>query len=226
MLRIFILSPARTSGKRASLLLSEKAEFQLAKRLRSRAGVPIGEVFSFLSGLYFRGKYTYSKHFGQPPAGLAAQYVITSDAGLMDAEESVSLERLKAFADVPIDPLEPRYTKPLQRSIGVLARSIPPSCEVVLLGSIATNKYTDILLEGFGSRLIFPQEFVGRGDMSRGGVLLRAVGADKELEYVSLTAVASRRGERPPKLPALKRNQGKNLQPNSTESTRRRSSIK
>jgi hypothetical protein len=226
MHRIFILSPARTSGKRASLLLSEKAKFDLAKRLRSRGGVPVGEVFSFLSGLYFRGKYTYSKHFGRPPAGLAAQYVITSDAGLMDAEESVSLERLKAFADVPIDPLEPRYTQPLQRSIATLQLAIPSTCKVVLLGSIATNKYADLLLAGFGSRLVFPQEFVGRGDMSRGGLLLRAVSADKELQYVSLKAVDSRRGERPPKLPPLKRNPGQNLQSNATASNHRRSTIK
>ena len=70
MHRIFLLSPARTSGKRASLLMSKKSEFDLAKRLRSGAGVPVGEVFTFLSGLYFRGKYAYSKHFGRPPARL------------------------------------------------------------------------------------------------------------------------------------------------------------
>jgi hypothetical protein len=203
--RIFILSPARTSGKRASLLLNEKAQFDLAKRLRRRSGVPVGEVFSFLSGLYFRGKYTYSKHFGRPPVGLSAQYVITSGAGLIDADEPVTLERLNAFAAVPIDPLEPRYTQPLQSSVAVLQLAIPSSCEVVLLGSIATNKYADILLQGFGGRLMFPQKFIGRGDMSRGGLLLRAVSADKELEYVSLMAVGSRRGKRPPKLPPLKR---------------------
>jgi hypothetical protein len=206
MHRIFILSPARTSGKRASLLLSAKAEFDLAKRLRSPSGVAVGEVFSFLSGLYFRGKYTYSKHFGRPPAELAAQYVITSNAGLMDAEEPISLEHLKAFAEVPIDPLEPRYAQPLESSVADLQLSIPTTCEVVLLGSIATNKYVDLLLAGFGNRLMFPQDFVGRGDMSRGGLLLRAVSADKELEYVSLTAVDSRRGKRPPRLPPVKRN--------------------
>jgi hypothetical protein len=138
----------------------------------------------------------------------------------MDAEESVSLERLKKFAEVPIDPREPRYAEPLQRSIAGLQLAIPSSCEVVLLGSIATNKYADILLEGFGSRLMFPQQFVGRGDMSRGGLLLRAVSADKELEYVSLMTVDSRRGERPPKLPSLKRNPGENFQSNSTERKR------
>ena len=205
MHRIFVLSPARTSGKRAALLMSEMANFELAKRLRSGHGVPVGEVFSFLSGLYFRGKFTYSKHFGRPPSGLAAGYVITSDVGLMPGDELVSRARLKAFGDVPIDPLEPRYAQPLRTTVAALQQSLSYPYEVVLLGSIATNKYVDILLNGFGSSLKFPRDFVGRGDMSRGGLMLRAVAAGRELEYVSLAAADARRGERPPKLPPLKR---------------------
>jgi hypothetical protein len=201
MHRVFILSPARTSGKRASILMSQRAEFDLAKRLRSSDGAPLGEVFSFLSGLYFRGKYTYSKHFARPPKEKPGHYVITSDAGLMNAAESVDLSRLRNFADIPIDIREPRYTEPLRWSIDTLERSLPADCEVVLLGSIATNKYSEILVETLGSRLMFPREFIGRGDMSRGGLMLRAVTAGRELEYVSLSAVESRRGRRPPKLP-------------------------
>jgi hypothetical protein len=201
MHRIFILSPARTNGKRASILMSEHAEFDLAKRLRKPEGAPLGEVFSFLSGLYFRGKYTYSTYFGRPPEGAAPHYVITSDAGLLSPEEFVSLDRLKAFGEVSIDLLEARYTKPLQASVTRLKRNLPPGCELVLLGSIATDKYADILVQAFGSRLLFPRDFVGRGDMSRGGLMLRAVTADKELEYLSLLEVESRRGKRPPKLP-------------------------
>jgi hypothetical protein len=102
---------------------------------------------------------------------------------------------------VPIDFLEPRYTEPLRTSVNELGRSLPADCEVVLLGSIATNKYSEILQERFGARLVFPREFIGRGDMSRGGLLLRAVKADEELAYVSLATVESRRGRRPPKLP-------------------------
>jgi hypothetical protein len=201
MHRIFILSPASTSGKRAAILMSHRADFELARRLRSHDGAPLWEVFSFLSGLYFRGKFTYSKHFGRAPDDVAAQYVITSDAGLMNCDEAVSLERLKDFGQVPIDLLEPRYTQPLRESVNKLGLSLPANCDVVLLGSIATNKYTDILIQSFGERLLFPREFIGRGDMSRGGLLLRAVKADSELEYVSLTAAESRRGPRPPKLP-------------------------
>jgi hypothetical protein len=76
-------------------------------------------------------------------------------------------------------------------------------CDVVLLGSIATNKYAEILLESFGQQLKFPREFIGRGDMSRGGLMLRAVRSGQELEYVALSEVGSRRGRRPPKLPSL-----------------------
>jgi hypothetical protein len=201
MHRIFFLSPARTSGKRASILMNERADFDLAKRLRSSDGASLGEVFSFLSGLYFRGKFAYSTHFGRPPQNLAPHYVITSDAGLMNPDELLSFARLKAFGDVPIDLLEPRYTEPLQASVGALKRNIFQDCEIVLLGSIATDKYAEILVQAFGPRLLFPREFIGRGDMSRGGLLLRAVKADTELKYVSLSEVESRRGKRPPKLP-------------------------
>ena len=147
------------------------------------------------------GKFAYSTHFGRPPHKVAPHYVITSDAGLINPDELLSFARLKAFGDVPIDLLEPRYTEPLQASVAALKQNICEECEVVLLGSIATDKYVEILVQAFGPRLVFPREFIGRGDMSRGGLLLRAVKADSELEYVSLSAVESRRGKRPPKLP-------------------------
>ena len=51
----------------------------------------------------------------------------------------------------------------------------------------------------FGERLVFPECFVGRGDMSRGGVMLRAAESGKELAYVSVSG-ATRKGTRPPKL--------------------------
>jgi hypothetical protein len=201
MYRVFILSPAKTNGKRASILMSDRGAYELAKRLRTPEGAPLGDVFSFLSGLYFRGKYAYSKHFGRPPNGHVGRYVITSDSGLMDPAALVSIERLKAFANTAIDPREPRYTGPLRTSVKALYRDLPRDSQVVLLGSIATHKYSEILIESFGLRLLFPREFIGRGDMSRGGLLLRAIKAREELEYVSLAAVESRRGQRPPKLP-------------------------
>jgi predicted kinase len=75
-------------------------------------------------------------------------------------------------------------------------------CEVVLLGSVATPKYVEPLLEIFGERLMFPQEFVGRGDMSRGGLMLRCASEMRELTYVPV-AGAVRHGARPPKLPKV-----------------------
>ena len=82
-----------------------------------------------------------------------------------------------------------------------MAETIDPECEVVLLGSIATGKYLDLLAGPFGERLRFPSEFVGRGDMSRGGLLLRCVRAGAELTYVPVLG-AIRTGTRPPKLAA------------------------
>jgi hypothetical protein len=70
----------------------------------------------------------------------------------------------------------------------------------VLLGSIASDKYVDLLLEVFGERLLFPAEFVGRGDMSRGGLMLRCATAGVEMSYLPV-AGAKRHGPRPPRLP-------------------------
>jgi hypothetical protein len=75
--RIFILSPAKTAGQRASMLFSPQARFPLASRLREE-GLPLWELFSFLSGLYFRGKYAYAKAFARPPKHLPGVLVITS----------------------------------------------------------------------------------------------------------------------------------------------------
>ena len=199
MHRIFILSPANSSGERARLIFNPRAGFDLARRLQRREKAPIGEIFSFLSGLYFRGKYTYSKKFGRPPRGLTAAYVITSNRGLLGVEQALKLEELAAFAEVPIDLNEPRYLKPLQKHARRLAKMASADCEVVLLGSIGTKKYAEPLMEEFGERLLFPPSFVGRGDMSRGGLLLRCVAEGRELEYAPI-AGAMRHGKRPEKL--------------------------
>jgi hypothetical protein len=53
---IFLLSPAKAGGRRHSILASDKANFELA--LKFRAGVAtLGEIDTFLSGLYFRGEW-------------------------------------------------------------------------------------------------------------------------------------------------------------------------
>jgi hypothetical protein len=197
--RIFILSPANSSGERARLIFNPRAGFDLARRLQRGEKAPIGEIFSFLSGLYFRGKYTYAKKFGRPPRGLTGAYVITSNRGLLGVEQALTLEELAAFAEVPIDLNEPRYLKPLQTHARRLAKMAGADYEVVLLGSIGTKKYAEPLLEEFGERLLFPPSFVGRGDMSRGGLLLRCVADGRELDYAPI-AGAIRHGKRPEKL--------------------------
>jgi hypothetical protein len=203
MRRIFVLSPAYCGGKRSQLLLRPEACFDLAIRLRSESGVAVGELFSFLSGLYFRGKLNYSSSFSRPPAGAPGTVVITPSRGLMLPTESICLERLQEFAQVEIGLTERRFQEPLVRSAQQLALQLGENCEVVLLGSIATDKYLDILASVFGGRLRFPAEFAGRGDMSRGGLLLRCVSEQRELTYVPL-AGGERHGNRPPKLPRLR----------------------
>jgi hypothetical protein len=162
--RIFLLSPAHSGGERAKMLFNERAQFDLARRLRLKP-VPLGEVFSFLSGLYFRGKLAYARKFATPPAGLPGIFVITSNRGLLDAKTPVDLKLLQSFSEVEIDEEDPRYRRPLLRKAKRIAAMLDDECEIVLLGSIATGKYVDVLQEIFGERLRFPSEFVGRGDM-------------------------------------------------------------
>lgn len=201
--RIFLLSPANAGGDRGKMLLRPDAKFDLAARLR-REGAPLGEAFAFISGLYFRGKLAYAQAFATPPEGIPGAFVITSGYGLIPPETPVSFEQLVRIASVPIDASESRYREPLERSSRSLDQMAGPGCDFVLLGSIATPKYLEPMAGVFGGRLLFPQEFIGRGDMSRGGLLLRCVTARQELTYVPLGKV-TRHGPRPPKLPKISR---------------------
>ena len=197
--RLFLLSPAYAGGERARMILSERAKFDLARRLRSRERATLGEVFAFLSGLYFRGKLAYANAFARTTNGISGVQVITPTRGLVDAATKISLRDLHEFAGVDIYEGDPRYREPLARDARRLARKLSAECEVVLLGSIATGKYVDVLLENFQHRLLFPADFVGRGDMSRGGLLLRSAVDKTELAYISVVG-AVRSGKRPPKL--------------------------
>ena len=186
------------------MVMSERATFPLAARLRTREGAPLGELFSFMSGLYFRGKLAYARAFAAPPdresaISGAGVFVITPIAGLRSADTLVTIDALRAFAGVDVAPDNPKYRRPLERSAKAIAADIGADCEVVLLGSIASPKYVDVLQGIFGDRLVFPSAFVGRGDMSRGGLLLRCVSSAEELDYVPV-AGAVRHGGRPPKL--------------------------
>ena len=201
--RVFLLSPANAGGPRAQMALSDRAQFDLAVRLR-QGGAPLGEVFTFISGLYFRGKIAYSQAFANPPAGVPGAAVITAGFGLIPPETPVNIEQLRAIAAIPIDAAESRYRAPLERDARLLADAAGPDCEFVLLGSVATEKYVEPLLNIFGERLLFPSDFVGRGDMSRGGLMLRSARAGMELAYVPVQGAVVR-GKRPPKLPKLRK---------------------
>lgn len=208
MARIFLLSPANCSGQRARLLVSERARFDLAERLRASDGVALGEAFAFISGLYFRGKLAYALAFARPPEPdlpltASGALVITPTAGLRPVETAVTMDALRTFAAVDIAAGDPRYRRPLLTSARAIAAETGPETEVVLLGSIASAKYVDVLVEIFGDRLLFPIDFVGRGDMSRGGLLLRCVREGQELVYAPVKG-AVRHGPRPPKLPPLR----------------------
>jgi hypothetical protein len=205
--RIFLLSPANCSGVRAQMVASPTAGFDLARQLRSPEGAPLGELFAFVSGLYFRGKLAYARRFARPPeiedpVVAGGVLVITPGAGLRAADTPVTIESFRSFAAVAIDLANPKYVQPLASSARALDEAAGPDCEVVLLGSIASGKYVELLLPIFGDRLLFPPSFIGRGDMSRGGLMLRCVHADLELPYVPLHG-ASRHGARPPKLEPL-----------------------
>jgi len=197
---IFLLSPAYAGGERARMILSDRAEFELAQKLRSKRGAPIAKVFTFLSGLYFRGKVAYATAFARPATGMPGVFVITPTRGLVDASTRIRLDDLREFATVDIHGDDPRYRAPIERDARVLARKLPRQSEIILLGSIATGKYVNVLLASFGDRLRFPVDFVGRGDMSRGGLMLRCAADRQELPYVEV-AGAIVNGKRPPKLP-------------------------
>ena len=196
--RVFLLSPAYAGGERARMIMSQRAQFDLARRLR-REGATLAEVFTFLSGLYFRGKIAYANAFARVRNGLCGALVITPTRGLLDARSTITLEDLREFAEVDVDLADARYRKPLERDARKLAKRLSATCEVVLLGSIASNKYVEVLLAHFGERLRFPADFVGRGDMSRGGLLLRCAADRTELPYISVKG-AVLHGTRPPKL--------------------------
>jgi len=197
--RIFLLSPASCGGKKAALLFNPRADFTVAQRVRSPEGAPLGEVFSFLSGLYFRGKLNYARAFENPPPRRApGVHIITPTDGLCSPGVMVTLKDIDRYGSVPIEADESRYRYPLERDATALAEKIGPKCQVVLLGSVATGKYIDVLEPIFGARLVFPKEFIGHGDMARGGMLLKRAESGKELTYIAVSNPA-RLGLRPTK---------------------------
>ena len=195
----FLLSPAYCAGRRAAILLSPTASFDLAVRLQ-QGSLTLGEAFAFMSGLYFRGKLAYAQQFARMPAGHDATLIITPSGGLRSPGSLVRVADIREFATVDVDPEDQRYRAPLDRDLTALVGSLSAGARVILLGSIATPKYVAPLIAALGPRLHYPPSFIGRGDMSRGGLLLRAARSGVELDYAPLDLSATRRGPRPPKL--------------------------
>lgn len=182
--RIFLLSPANCGGKRAGWLLRKDGGSPLAQRLRAD-GATIGEIFTFMSGLYFRGKMAYARTFADPNAGYSGIQVIVPGLGLCPPDVKIDLPGLRAIARVRVDLDDRRYVGPLRRDVALLAAHTDAADSVVLLGSLATPKYIEPLTEILGARLCFPEEFIGRGDMSRGSLMLRCAAERRELRYVA-----------------------------------------
>jgi len=176
---------------------------ELGAQLRAGAA-PLGDVFTWLSALYFRGKLTYARRFANPPRRAPGALVMAPGRGLCPPEQPISAADLREMGTIEVESRA--FTDPLRRDAEQLERYRPRGARIVLLGSIASGKYVRTLLEIFGDRLLFPETFVGRGDMSRGGLLLRAARSGDELAYIPV-AGAVVRGKRPPRLPRLPRSQ-------------------
>ena len=181
--RIFLLSPARLDGVRGRWLRSARSQGQTARRLRG-ADLPIGEAFAFISGLYFRGKLAYARRFA---AGSGEAFVIAPGFGLVELDWPLDTDRVRRMHEVGVDIARRAYREPLRSAAAALEAE-----HVVLLGSLATGKYLDILGPLLGERLQFPRAFVGTGDMRRGSLLLHAAAAGKELEYAALGELPQR----------------------------------
>jgi len=195
---IFLLSPANLGGTRGDTIRRPEAESPLALALRTR-GAPLGELFSFVSSLYFRGKVAYASTFARPPTDAPGALVITPGEGLLPLDERVTVDRLRTWATIAVDARNKRFTDPLLRQAVTLVRAYGATTRFVLLGSVASSKYVDPLVRAFGYRLFFPPDFVGRGDMSRGGLMLRAASSGEELTY-KLVDGTTLHGSRPARL--------------------------
>jgi hypothetical protein len=106
--------------------------------------------------------------------------------GLVPHDMLIRMSTLRIFSRGAINVTNRRYCSSLQCSAKQLVRQVGSECEVVLLGSIASGKYLMLLSPIFARWLRVPAEFIGRGDMSRGGLLLRCVNDNRELTYIDV----------------------------------------
>jgi hypothetical protein len=182
---LFLLSPANLGGLRAKQLMSPRANFAAAQLYRTEQGVPIADAFAFMSALYFRGKIAYARRFASPVPAIGGDgiLVITTGYGLVPPDWCITPERMKKMQNTDIDLNARNYVRPLREHAELLARALGGDDQVVLLGSVATGKYVDVLWPILGDHL---------RDMARGGLMLRAAREGKELDYVKLDASRKR----------------------------------
>src|SRR5258706_2708126 len=145
MSRVFLLSPANCNGRRAKQALSPRATFALAAALRSPDGAPLGDLFTFVSGLYFRGKLTYARRFAHPPEpGHAVVgdgvHIITPNAGLRSPDTRVTDAAVRAFGRGDVDASNARHRPPLEASARALLADLRPDCSVRVPCRIAFPK--------------------------------------------------------------------------------------
>jgi hypothetical protein len=177
----FLLSPAHLGGARAARLTSLDARFAVAQSYRDGT-LSIGEAFSWISALYFRAKLRYARHFGARHGGGPAQ-VIAPGFGLVAEDWLLSGERFTRLCQVPVDTQDRRFRQPLEAACAGLARSLDRDDRIVFLGGLAGDRYLAVLAPALGPRLFVPIDFVGRGQMQRGSLLLQAIAENRELAY-------------------------------------------
>ena len=190
--KVFLISPATAHGPRALALRRADARSLLARRLREE-GAPLGEVFSFLSGLYFRGKLEYARAFARAPrVDGGAVHVITMTDGLVSPDVPISSADLERYASC-IDGTA-AAVKRLEETATAVAQAVGEEGEVILLGSVNTGKYTDLLAPIFGGRLLFPRDVLHIGQLARGALFLRHARQRLELDYVPVADIQRRGG--------------------------------
>ncbi|MDQ6830305.1 MAG: hypothetical protein M3081_15720 [Gemmatimonadota bacterium] len=175
------------------MLLEEPPRTPVAKRLRGE-GMPIGAVFRHLSGLYFNGKLAYARAFARPPAHNEGVYILTLTDGLMTPDTLITAADLARFAKAEMGNDAGRAE--LTRAVLELGEAMGDACDIVFLGSVATDKYTRMLEPALRERLLFPRELISRGQLARGALLLKCVLGELELDYEPLSAL--RAEPRPP----------------------------
>src|SRR4029077_8218457 len=101
-------------------------------------GAPLGDLFAYMSGLYFRGKLAYARRVARPaepdnPVVGSAIHIITANAGLRSPDTLVTRAAVQAFGKGDIDAGNAQYRRPLEASARALLAEVGTDCEGILL---------------------------------------------------------------------------------------------